>query len=377
MISFWQLPGPLRFVESVVEDLRSGKNVVVCAPSNLPETAEKLERAIHRALDHDFTWTPLDVASDCDKLPIDQLFETFLPLAAPSQIRNTLSLVQEDTFAGRLVHLRGLFSGNWPAWRDFLTQYEPACRTRSVIERTVLLAIIDATCIGTPEDACLTAYRTEGMVDSLDLLLYSSSAFTDARLSNWQKRLAVSIAARLALWDPEVCDRLRRCALESILQPQELLSEMGVQRGWCVTDGANPARLREKCILQNFEGVPQFHSAFLAIAGDKQELKRRLWSAEVEALFPLIELHRHRLIDQLGSHLAVPHTTPFGVINDVRDLELTHIADQLYSSRIPEHHQVRAFAQWLKRLRDRLAHSDPIPVNLLLHTQFSTLLDGI
>lgn len=377
MISFWQLPGPLRFLESLMGDLRSGKNVVACFPREVGETTDSPEPVIRRSLDHDLAWISVDTADGPLRSPVDLLFDIFLPQSTPGQVRNALALVHEDKFTGRLVHLRNLSSGNWPAWRDFLSSYETACRTRSVLERSVFLAIIDPVCGRTPvqEDVCLAVHQWEGAVDDLDLLLYASAAFSGTRLKKWERRLAAYIGARLALWDPEVCDRLRRQSLDVFLHPQDLLAEIACDRGWSVADAAPANQLRDKGILQTFQGTLQTHSAFVVISGDKQELKRRLWGAEVETLFPLIELQRQRLIEQLLPFLSVPYTTPFGVIDDARDLELGHIADQLYSSRTPEHFEMRGFAQWLKRLRDRLAHSEPIPADLLLQPRFVSILD--
>lgn len=377
MISLWQLPSPHRFLSGAVEDLRSGKSVVISLPPRLPETPRDLGRAIRHQLSDDLIWEAFDAVAELTPAPVDQLFERFIQNGPPDQVRNALTLAQHDRFTSRLVELRGLSSTNWLAWKDFLVAYEPACRGRSILDRSVFLVIVEGS-LGKNlpmEDACLAVHRWDNIVGTLDLMLYASATFADVRLNRWQKQLVINIAVRLALWDPEVCDRLRRLPIEAFVSPQEWLAEMASDLGWSGSEADDSDRLWEKGIVQCFEGIPQTHSAFLVITGDKQELKRRLWSAQVQTLFPLIELQRQRLINELGSYLAVPYTTAFGVIDDVRELEFGHIADQLYTSRVPDHLEIRRFALWLKRLRDRLAHFEPLSCDLLVESRFSSRLN--
>ena len=43
---WWELPGPLSFATEVVDDLRQGKNVIVCLPAHTPDGLRPVARRV-------------------------------------------------------------------------------------------------------------------------------------------------------------------------------------------------------------------------------------------------------------------------------------------------------------------------------------------
>jgi hypothetical protein len=114
-------------------------------------------------------------------------------------------------------------------------------------------------------------------------------------------------------------------------------------------------------------GHERAHSALKVLNGD---FKRRLWRAQVSVLFPVIEEHRQRLIETLGNQLTIPFESVSGTIEDPRYLEIGHIATQIDRFRLKTSKDLRLFVNQLKTLRDRLAHLDPAPLEIIQKTLF-------
>ena len=54
----WELPGPRRFVEAIVSDLRDGSSVVIIAPRHCPPG---LFAEVYARTDGSFSWTERDL----------------------------------------------------------------------------------------------------------------------------------------------------------------------------------------------------------------------------------------------------------------------------------------------------------------------------
>jgi hypothetical protein len=119
--------------------------------------------------------------------------------------------------------------------------------------------------------------------------------------------------------------------------------------------------------MQNkIDGETKIHSAALAISGGNAEISHRVWSAEVGILFPFVEKKRHEILDQLNEVLQIPFKTRFGdVIEDLQDLEIGHIESQILTNNIGINPKLWNKIQILRQIRNALAHSEPVPIDLL------------
>ncbi len=127
------------------------------------------------------------------------------------------------------------------------------------------------------------------------------------------------------------------------------------QEGWCLG------------LAEIIDGEEKTHSAALALCNQSDEIRRRIWSAEVGVLFPYVEEQRQRILRRLAGLLRVPFETRFGeVITDWRDLEIGHIESQIVTNGIPVARETRRMLRQLREIRNCLAHQEVIPKNLLL-----------
>jgi hypothetical protein len=351
-------------VEGVVGALREGRNVVIC----LPEHAQGgLRDAVADVWNSDeWPLVRFNVDSRPGELPVQQLFARYVPSHPPGGIRNAATLAREPDFAGRVIWLGGMTPEVWPEWKRFLTEYGYACNGLSPFERTLFCAPVTGLPGADPpmEDVCLSAYRLSGCVTGLDILLYTHGVFEGRRMPDLLKQAAISVTAKVSMWDAETSERLGAESVERILDPLPVLKEIAAERGW--HGEALPWHTGARDV---FEGAERMHSAALAAAdgtGPAREIFRRVWSAEVGVVLPFVEEVRQEILDRLEAVLQLPFTTRFNeVITDLRDLELGHIESQmgLRPSAFPR--DIRELVPRLRKVRNCLAHHDPLTADML------------
>lgn len=363
---WWQLPGPGRFVVRIVQDLRDGKNIVLCLPEHTPDG---LYSSIRSYLGDEWPWYTLQVHDDPKAMdPIHALFARFVPQARADALWNAGGLVTEETFAGRLVWLDGLTPHTWPVWKTFFTEYEHACRSRSVLERTLFcIPLVGALAHDPPaEDICLAHHRWQGYVDLLDMCVFTALLLEGKSMPELLRRVVIALIAHVALWDPLVSESLAHEDLKTIFAPTPVLQKIAIQRGW---DGVDEEVFSlsgwHRGMQDMVNGTEKAHSALLAARYDARALQQRLWSAEVGVILPFVEEQRQELLTRFAEALHVPFTTPFGEINDIHDLEIGHVVAQL-AKHPAVSREMRQHMTQLHKIRNALSHSESLDLDCLL-----------
>ncbi len=368
---WWQLPGPSQFIEQVVQDFRDGKNVILCLPEHLPSG---LSNPIRSELGDDWDWHKISVPSENSVEPVHFLFDHFVGEISPNEVRNARTLAQHQNFAGKIVWLDDITPDIWPVWKKFLSDYEQPCRNISQLDRTLFaVLLVGELAINPPaEDVCLSHHSWKGVVSSLDMLLFTASLFQGKRLSDLQKRVAISVVTHLALWDSEVSERLAYEKIQNILSPEPILQEIAKERAWCNSNTNNISPQAKWCkgITNIVEYEEKIHSAVLVM--DSREIKCRIWKGEVGEILPFVEERRQEIIERLSKILEVPFTTRFGeVIKDLRYLEIGHIEYQLNQTNKIVNPEIRRLVQQLKEMRNSLSHLEPINQDILVRCEIN------
>lgn len=370
----WQLPGIGQFIDRVVQDLRDGKNAILCLPEHLPSG---LSNAIQSELGDDCDWHKISVSEERSVEPIHLLFDIFVGEISPKEIRNARTLAQHPKFAGKIIWLDDLTVNVWPVWKKFLLDYEQPCRSISPLYRTLfVVSLVGEIALDPPaEDVCLSNHNWEGVVTSLDMLLFTASIFPSKRLSDLQKRVAISVITHLSLWDFEVSERLSFEKIENILRPETILQEIAYERGWYYEHTSSNYLLENWCkgIKNTIQGETKFHSSALALDSLAQgEIKCRIWKGEVGEVLPFIEERRQEIIERLSKVLKVPFKTSFGeIIKDLRDLEIGHIEYQLSQTDKIINPELRRLIKQLKEMRNSLSHLEPIKQDILISREIN------
>ena len=359
------MPGPAEFISRVVGDLRDGKNVVFCLPRHFPRGFEIAIR--EETVDNDdWRWDSLECPNDGDVSPVDWLCSRFCPDLSGGTLRSISSLSLDARFQGHVLWLRNITEHNWGQWIDFIEKYEVFCRSLDLLERTLFcIPLYGNITFRTPkEDICLSVHSWRGVVDQIDISLFTSILIRNFRTSVVERSLISSIASHLALWDPETAMVFTQIPIEQLLEPQKTLIKIANWRGWTQIINDKDRSWAEG-MSEEYEGRTRIHSAILLNDGPKREITRRIWSGQVAVLLPYIEQQRRDVLERIGHKLRLPFTTHFGdTIHNLEDLEIGHIALQ-----IPNLNSIGPrYARMIYRLRDirnQLSHLDPVSVGAL------------
>ena len=292
-----------------------------------------------------------------DADPVEVLLEVHraagLPDPPPGD--EVAAVLGAEGLADRVVWAERPAAASWPAWRRFLEAFGRLAHDVPAGRRPRLaVSVLAVEAPGLPRpDVSLPMYTWDGWVSGLDMLLYAAGRLADHPAP--YRELLASVAARVAVWDPEVVDRLAELPAERLLAPAEPLAELARERGW----GADQAPAWAEGTQALVDGHPHTHSALLALGPDPRPLARRLWSAQASVLLPLIELRRQELVPRVRRWLRLPVETPGGTVSDPFDLEVSELAWLLgRGERVPA--GLAAYAQRLRRLRNALAHLEPV-----------------
>jgi hypothetical protein len=88
--------------------------------------------------------------------------------------------------------------------------------------------------------------------------------------------------------------------------------------------------------------------------------RERIWAAQIAVLFPLVERERQCILDTHRTLWRLPHTRNDGTqIRCLKDLEIGDMAAQARWSGPLEVERQRL--NWLRRVRNQLAHNEVVP----------------
>ncbi len=367
---WWQLPGPGKFISNITQDLRDGKNVIILLPEYAP-------KGIFRALKNAYEfynigqWYTLDIGEEYNSsiLPVYFLFNKFAPNLKSYEIRNIHTLLKQEAFCEKVIYLDNINSKVWPLWKEFLTEYEHACRSTSLVDRTLFCVPLIGELALKPikKEACIVHHSWENIISYFDMLLYTLQCFHSKPLKDLQKKISVGITTNIALWDPEIAERLSYEKIDVILNPVSFLKSIARERNWENKETTLERLKWHKGMIDKIDGEEKIHSAVLSLNDPYKEIERRIWNAEVGIIFPFIEECRRKILENYGGLLEIPFTTRFGEkIKELRDLEIGHIESQILGNEIQIDFKIKRNISRLRELRNSLSHLLPVDPELLI-----------
>jgi hypothetical protein len=320
----------------------------------------------------EFYWSSLDLEDGGSSPPPDMLYKRFVPEAEPSVFRTAGSLAVERQFSNRLVWIDRMPPPMWPSWKCFLRDYAHACRSRDELDRSIFVVCLAGELALDPpdQDVCLTRHIYRGFVRRIDMMFYADSCFQDWPSTGLDRELAVQIATHLAIWDPMLAQKLASADRRTLFNPWTFLQELAQDRQRQSEHQEMQSPAWHAGAVDQVDGREVAHTLAVVLGGQRHEIDRRLWSAEVGVLFPFVEERRREILEALKSLIRVPHQTASGVtITDLRDLEIGHIHHQLLNNGCAVDGRTRRLVHALRDLRNALSHLEPVDPDLLLSSE--------
>ena len=299
-MNVWELPGPAGFLKRVERSLRDGVSVVVRFPGE--ELAGFRERTLTLLND---SWTCTIFRPEPAQSPFESLRRRFGSGFSCGWGENLLDLCELEDFKERLIWLDGLERldrTDWRTWRKFLTDYAQASRSMREFERTLFVVSLYGTPPAEPpeRDVTLMTHDWRGVVDEMDLLFLACERLSERNARPAMRSLLAATIARVAAWDLETALRMLDEDSDVILEPGQMLQSFAREKGWTAdtlvgwefgTESGNGSR----------------HAALASLDDPPREIRRRIWSAQVSILLPLVDTRRYEIVQEhrgkLRAHL--------------------------------------------------------------------------
>ena len=231
-------------------------------------------------------------------------------------------------------------------WVNFCSDYA----TGAVVDGLFILEVQDN--MRLPAHSSIPKINFSEYVDSYNLLLFCSFLLDEQKelTAQWKSYIAAMVS-NLCETDAEVAERM---ILETNFmneEPLDVLSRIA----------------KEPDFVRRGEGAQ--HAFALLRNRNNLTLKKRLWSAQVQVLFPVIELERVELVRQWHAEIAAalakhPEQRGYGngsneAIDDLCDIELGQLNHMIINHMLeipaPE---IRSRIALLRTCRNLLAHGE-------------------
>lgn len=361
---FWwrSVTGPRRVVDSVMDALTGLRTALIVIPDDLPwrhemravvrdrlELAYGLEDLIIRTVD-----VSDDVPSGMD--PGSFIIERFgrgddRLEYRPGSVRAQDFISSRSILRGQLVWMKGADDSQVDKWIRFCAQY------KAMRPEDGLFVIESRGATMRVGGGSIEVIEYSELVDDYDSRLFISHILSDGRhggRSSLFRRYVSSLVSHLCMTDVEVAEALiASCDFRS----EDPLSSLGKLAG--------DERFGRRGLCDNSD-----HILGLVRRGDVRGIRLRVWGAQVETLFPLVESRRIEIVDLLRDEID-------GVISDgliqngevvesVEDVELGTIVYLLASRNlfVPDD-GLRSEIHRLRECRNLLAHREMVPLELV------------
>ena len=367
---WWTLPGPSRFVDRVVHDLRQSKNVVLCLPRLIPAG---LRRTLRRRVTESWRWSR--VIPQSDFYPLDQLYEQLTGESATDTRVEHTDLASHEEVRGMVVWVDLGASESTAAWIECVESYAESLKRLEPDAPLLFIGVLQGVLANAAmnEKAHLSLRDWRHVIRGIDVRIVVERKLRKRSFNPTQHQLAVETIARVALWDVQLATELASRPLAEITAPFDVLEEYAHARKWSVDQEAR----WEDGTHGQFFGEPQTHSALCVLQGILQVVERRIWAAQTGVVLPFLEARLRTLIRQLDV-LPPTWTTTNGTAEKIvkrENYELRHVAEILSENGAPS--DLTRMVRRLKDMRNRLAHLEklrPADLDHLSLKAFNTTL---
>ena len=358
-MNIWHLPGPSEYLSTVERSIRNGESVILRFPEGAPTGAET---ALHARLEYCGRWRRVVVSPPTESMPVDPLRHLFSELAPELSTMPDLTpveLCEEEGFRGCVIWIDGLCSINCCEWIQFLENYSQVSQNISRLWRTMFIVPVSG---DAPEasrnNVALSMHDWATVVDEMDLVVLANNRLRARGFVETIRKLLVITIAQVAAWDCAVAEGLAQARMEDILDPLEFLKSDARGRGWTRETPPSVALGTE-----SYLGVA--HAALAAIR-EPSEIRRRIWSAQVSVLLPVIEMQRRQVIRE-HRHQITAELRQKGRPYDPETLEIGDLAPLLSRACFARFDQeVVSRVERLRFARNELAHGRPLPISQAL-----------
>jgi len=335
MIDPVRLPGLLRLLEGLRENLSAGNSTVLVQPAAidypLANEVLKLLRQDERSC--------YEVNTTIH--PVDDLGRAMPGGISTPTVAGAIDACGPfaPTFVAEIRE-----ESCWVNWRALLERFRHHCQHLPTAQRPTLALFLRGF---VPDDlptsdVALAIIDRRNAWSEVDALAVAEAEFLPPpRATALLRRVLIHTVARLALWDHGLARQLSQAGADAILNPTPTLRAYALGKGWRAS--VSPNEVQGSLAYFDLELRP--HSAHLALTNDHVRLMQRLWRAQMSVLLPWGEEQRLKLVESARHYLPSGETT---------EMEIGPMYFHLTASAAPL--GLKQEASRLRYLRNTLAH---------------------
>lgn len=374
---WWEsITGPQTLIETVANEIRSRKTVALMVPEDLP-----WRDSMRAAVQNEIRKSPelgnvdveyIDVKDECpgEKKIGEYLLRRYATDVVAANYRGRESLQayisKNGILNNRLLWVKGMTKEDEKSWIDF-------CRNYSIsadIEGHIVLEIRFA---AKKDEPNISFIQYASYISDYDVLLFNSVYLdkTNRTISRvWQQYIA-TLCANLCGTDAEISLELMESMDFKAQEPLQRIMEIAGM-DYYLRRGENSCD----------------HVLNAARQGRTQEIENRIWKAQLQTIFPLLEMERASFIEKYHDQIKEALQTKYmdhnydklrrihqfgSTLEDPWDVEIGTIWRMTKLWRENDHRLLfipddssRSRVELLHELRNNLAHSTVCPVARLV-----------
>lgn len=369
---FWwtYITGPSVVVSNVSMALLESSNVILKVPSDLP-WRHSMRCAIQsefrdRSISRDTIIELIDASDDNPERmePGRFILHRFADDSIKRGFRNKSGISIQDyirqrkVLQNRIIWVKGLTHGMAIKWIEFCKSYEP----KTLNEGLFVLEIKWDFYFKETKSMRLVDYGK--YISNYDLRLLNSFILNNQteRSNAWRQYISVAVAV--------ICET--DAEMSQLLLENVSFNEINLIEGISLIENSPELCMRGRDNLS--EHVLKYYRN-----GDIAEIRRRIWTAQVQTLFPIIELERIEIVKRyyvpIKEVIEYENVYQYGkVITDPLEVELGTLcylmalkkSENLYSLYIQDE-IYRERILFLHQIRNKLAHAECCTMEQVLH----------
>lgn len=353
--NFWwsRITGPNFIVNSVARSLSEGKSVFLLIPDDLPWRAE-MRAIIENSYRQDYGnsnvyFSPVDVSEECkEELPGDYIIRTFAKKNQTGYRQGSSQSIQsyiinKGILNNRIIWVKGLTNQSVKVWKSFCEDFNSS----SLQDGLFVIEINEAVkCI---ENDHISVINYSSFVSPYDVQLFSRYLLFDDHNydGRWKEYLSILIS-KLCENDGEIAE----CFINNYNLKKSSLIEM-------IAQVADQPEFGRRGASQESDNLLRY-----ARQNDDGEIYKRIWAAQLQYLFPIVENIRISIITKVGNQISpyLHEVNQFGEsVTDVLDLEISSL-DYLVRRHLNDS-MLKGRTKLLRECRNKLAHRSICDLN--------------
>lgn len=352
---FWwaNITGAHLVISKIVEALTENCTVIIDIPVDLPwrhqmrSLAEDEFRKLSGISD-----TIIEVVDATDDVPVDVAPGRFLldRFAQNKEVRNGYRersqrsiqeyIIENTVLKNRIIWVKGMLNSQVSDWLSFCRDYNSNNEENGLFVLEIQGGVHK-------QDNNMRSIRLLECISNYDVQLFSSFIVEEkSALSNVWRRYLSTATAIICDIDAEIASHLLEIIDPKKQSPLDIIMEMASWQEYSVRGADDESN----------------HIFMHCRNNNKKELEQRLWKAQVQVLFPLIEMERIKIIEsyyrELQTTIEQKHIEQYGEkITKPIQLELGTLCFLMNRYSCIRDKDARERISFLHKCRNHLAHA--------------------